>query len=137
VGPREVARADTFFWVITAVEVLLIPLFIGAARRILQVDEEGGVGTVPDAMKRSWSSFRTMTWHLGRSGWLTLLAGAVLALVIGYLFERAGLLLTEVLSDDWLFLGAGLVRGLARAVAAPFFLAAAVVASEAASPRLQ
>jgi hypothetical protein len=130
VGPTDVSASETFYWVLTALEIAAIPLFAGAAARVVQVDRESGVPTVPDAYAHMREGWRALTLKLPGRGWALVLAGAVTALVAGYLFERAGLLLTEVLSDDWLFVGAGLVRGLSRAVGAPFFLAAVVTAAD-------
>jgi hypothetical protein len=132
VGPPDLSASETFFWVLTAVEIATVPVFAGAAARVIEVDREGGVATVPDAYAHARSGLRSLTLKLSGRGWGIVLVGAATALVAGYLFERAGLLLTEVISDDWLFLGAGLVRGLSRAVGAPFFLAAVVTAAESA-----
>jgi hypothetical protein len=131
VGPKDVSTSETFFWALTALEILAIPLLIAGAHRVIQVDEGGGVPTVPDAYSHVGEVRSRFSLRFGRSEWITVLIGAAIALLIGSLFERAGLLLTEILPDDWLFLGAGLVRGLSRAVAAPFFLAMVVTAGEA------
>jgi hypothetical protein len=133
VGPRDAASSETFFWALTALEVLAIPLLVAATHRVIQVDERGGVPTVPDAYSHVSEVRSRFSLRFVRSGWAAVLLGAAAAFLIGYLFERAGLLLTEVLPDDWLFVGAGVVRGLSRAVAAPFFLATMVTAGEAAS----
>jgi hypothetical protein len=133
VGPRELSFARNAYWVLIAIEIALLPLLIGAAHRIMKVESDGGVPTVVDAYRHA--EIRLAFSRLDRGGWLTVLVAAGIALLMGYLFERAGLLLTEIVPDDWLFLAAGLVRGLSRAVAVPFFLAAVVVAGNEAGTR--
>jgi hypothetical protein len=130
VGPSDLSRAETFYWILTALEIVAIPFLVAGAGRILQVGAAGGVPTVPDAYRHMPEVRDRFTLRFDRSGWAAVVLGAATALAIGYMFERAGLLLTEVLPNDWLFLAAGLVRGLSRAVAAPFFLATVVTASE-------
>src|SRR5687767_1977691 len=54
---RGVARADLgaerkFLFVALGVELLALPLVLRAARRVMDVDEEGGVPTVLDAWRR-------------------------------------------------------------------------------------
>ena len=128
VGRSEVAAARTFYWVLVAVEIAAIPIFVVAARRVVQVDESGGVPTVVDAYSHLRSGADSMSLRFGGGGWATVIAGAAVALLAGFLFEQASLLLTEMVPDDWLFLATGLVRGLAPAVGAPFFLASVVAA---------
>jgi hypothetical protein len=130
VGPSDLSTSETFYWILTALEIVAIPFLTAGAGRILQVGAAGGVGTVPDAYRHMREVRGRLTLRFDGSGWAAVVLAAAIALAIGYMFERAGLLLTEVLPDDWLFLGAGLVRGLSRAVAAPFFLATVVTASE-------
>jgi hypothetical protein len=130
VGPSDLATSETFYWILTALEVAAIPFLVAGAGRVIEVEAEGGVPTVPDAYRHMREVRSRFTLRFDGSGWGAVVLGAGTALAIGYMFERAGLILTEVLPDDWLFLGAGLVRGLSRAVAAPFFLATVVTASE-------
>ena len=130
VGSKDLSTSEIVYWILTAVEIVLIPVFVAAAARVIQVEKGGGVPTVPDAYGHLGEGWRGLSLRSVRRGWVTILLAALIALGIGFFFERAGLLLTEFLPIDWLFLGAGLVRGLSRAVGAPFFLAAVVATGQ-------
>ncbi len=135
VGPTDLTTSEIFYWVLTALEILLFPLLVAATHRVFQVEAEGGVPTVPDAYSHAGEIRTRFSLGFGGSGRFAVLLAAAAALLMGFLFERAGLILTEVVPDDWLFVATGLVRGLSRAVAAPFFLAAVVLAGETAGTR--
>lgn len=122
VGPDELRDARLAYLGLSALELaLLLPLLARATGRVLEVDARGGVPTIPDAVRsvvrRGRGSARTLLGALP-----TVAAAALLALVIGWLFERAGLHLAEAVPDQAAWTLVGLIQGTARALAAPFLL---------------
>jgi hypothetical protein len=128
VGREQLRESRIAFWAIVAAELALIPLFVRATSRVLEVDGEKGVPSAVDAWRSALSRGRRRTTAraLARPG--PLITGALLALAVGALVQAAGRLLVEPLSDDRAFVGVGLVDGVARAAGAPFFLVVAALA---------
>ena len=116
VGPSELSAFRLAGWGVAAIEVLFVPLLVGAARRVRAVRDAGRLPTVTDA----WSHAR-----MGARGAFNGLRSpriwvpaALTALLLGLLAERAGLLLIEPLGDGVAWTG----DALARALAAPFLV---------------
>ena len=128
----EAAERSALF--ITVVQVLLAPLLVGAARRIIARDEAGEVPTVPDGLahprRGGGLSFRWGTQEL-----IAVILGLVLAAAVSFLALRVGLLIAEPLPDRWNFVTLGLVRGLAPALGAPFLLGTVAIAGRSAAGR--
>ncbi len=133
VGPDELRTARLTYLGLSVLELaLLLPLLARATGQVLAVDARGGVPTIPGALR----SVRRR--HQGIAGTLlgalpSVVAAALLALTIGWLFERAGLQLVEAVPDEATWPLVGLIRGTARALAAPFLLVA--IGSIAAVPK--
>jgi len=128
VGRAVLADARRKFVWVTVAEVLLLPLLVGATRRVVAVDAAGGLPGVWDAYRhlltRRVGPPRRMPSPATR---LALLAsGIVLAVVIGWLVQTIGLLGAEVGPDSARWLIAGMSRATALAAAAPFALVALV-----------
>jgi hypothetical protein len=124
VGRRQLDDSATSFWAITALEVLLLPLLVAAAGRVIEVDARGGVPTVVDA----WIHLRLRAVFGRRGGgWWAILAGAAVALAVGYFVEAIGMIAVEPLPDAAAFAGTGLVQAISRASAVPFVLVPAVL----------
>ncbi|MFN2594245.1 MAG: hypothetical protein ABR579_05085 [Actinomycetota bacterium] len=104
--------------VVAALELALLPLGVKAARRVLEDETAGDVTNAGAAWQAAWA--RDYKLKLGGSG--VALASAVIAVAVGFLCDRIGILLTEPVSPTYAFLFVGLATGLARAVAAPLFL---------------
>ena len=123
VGPRELRDAAVGSWILAGLELALVPLGVRAVRRVIEVEDAGGVATVPDAwrtaLSRRGSSARSSTQNLPAAA-----IGVVVALVLGFLVGRIGAVLTQPLTPDFSWLGHGAVGAIARAAAAPFALAA-------------
>jgi hypothetical protein len=129
VGQSQLHDARVTYWVIVALELALLPLFVRAARRVAEADAAGRVTSALDAWRgalarRGGSVLRA----LARPG--PLVTGVVVALAVGALAAGAGHLLIEPVGDDRAFAAVGLVDGTARALAAPFFLVIAALAAE-------
>jgi hypothetical protein len=124
VGPKDLTTARFAYWALSALELALVPLAVRATKRVIDVEDRGGVATAPDA------------WHhaldrgdRGRFDPATLPAlgvAVIVAFVLGFLIERTGMMLVDALSDDVAWAAAAVVQGVARAVAAPFALSAFV-----------
>lgn len=123
---RGVAKTDfvderNWLLIALAAQTALLPLVYRAARRVIEVDDQGGVPTVTDA----WT-------HLGTSQRARLLpgpilAGATLGTVCGYLVWTIGKVLAGMASADLTWALVGFSRGIAAAL--PYAFACGVAAS--------
>ena len=129
VGRTQLSQARIAFWILWAVEIALLPLFVRATRRILEVDAREGVPAALDGWRHALTRTGTggVVRALSRPG--PLLVGAVVATAVFLLVTGIGSLLVEPLGDERAFAGLGLVDGVARAAAAPFLLVVAAVAA--------
>lgn len=122
VGPKQLTHASIAFWAITGLEVIVVlPLAVKATRRVLAVEEEGGVATAPDAWR---DAFRKTGPHTFAPASLPGVAIAVIAaFVLVTLVEIAFLTAAELVGarNNWATVGT--VQGVARAAAVPFVLA--------------
>lgn len=120
VGPPQLEHARWVFWALTAAELALLPLAIRATRRVLIVDDEGGIPTASDAWGRALQRQEGRTF---RPGWpVAAVTGLASALAAGLLIDAIGGSLTGFLSEDWRWAGEGLTQALIRAGALPLFL---------------
>ena len=126
VGPTELRTARLAYVSLNVVELLLLPLAVGAAARVAAVDRQAGIPTVTDSWSASVRQLRALG-HPAR-GLLAVAVAAVVAVSIGLLVQRIGLLVAATMSPDVAFVPVGVVEALARAVGAPFFLAPAATA---------
>ncbi|HEV3472206.1 MAG TPA: hypothetical protein VG408_03240 [Actinomycetota bacterium] len=114
VGPEELHDERTTGLALLILEAGSLVILVGAARRVIEVEEAGGVATVLDAVGNSFVRLREGSDHGALAGWLTLLIGYRVA---------------EVLGSDASYLGVGLSRGVAVS------LAGAIVIGTAAASR--
>jgi len=119
IGAADLQSARSALLAVIAIELALIPLLAGAARRIAQRDSGGRLPTVADSLSHSLGAWRHPAPNC-TPGILT--AGIALAFAVGMLVHRTGSLLAEPVPDVVAFVPIGLAEGLAAAVAAPFFL---------------
>lgn len=132
VGQDHLEQAREAHWVLVGIEIALLPLLVLCARRILVVDESGGVPTVVDSLLHPLAGGHgAMSWRLGWGGVGAVIAGLGIAIAVAWLFDRAGMLLIEPLPDGTNFVAMPTVRGVALALGAPFLLCTAVVAGRA------
>ena len=113
---REVAA------IVAILELALVPLGLKAARRVFDDDKEGRVTSARTAWAAAWS--RGYTWNKrapGRGIGLALVA-AIVAMAVGFVCDRIGILVAEPVSPTYAFTVIGAATGVARAVAAPLFL---------------
>jgi hypothetical protein len=120
VGPPQLDDARLVFWIVTAVELALVPLAVRATRRVFIVDDEGKVPTAPDAWGRA---LQRQEGRKFRPGWVVpAVVGVAAAGAAGTLVALIGSSLTGFLSEDWRWTGVGLTQALARATAVPLAL---------------
>ena len=124
VGPAELRDERATGMALVIVEAGLLVIVVGAARRVIDVEAEGEVATVPDALGNAVSSLRGATPDP-----LVVLGGVVVGVVAGWLTLAIGYRLTEVIGSDAAYLGIGLSRGVAA------YLAGALIAGTAAASR--
>jgi hypothetical protein len=120
VGVKKLEQSRNAFLFVTVVELLLLPLAVGATRRVLEVDARGGLPRVVDGWVHSLHAWRRPVPEPGSP--LAALVGAVLGLAVGYLVERIGVLLSEPVPGSVVFAPVGLTQGVARAAGAAFLL---------------
>ena len=130
VGTGDLDAARFALLGITLAEIALIPVLARAAARVVTVDEEQGVPTVPDALSHLRGTHLSLAHVLGGRRLQPVLAALLVAAALGILLELAGMTLIEPLSDEDTFAGVGLVQGVARAAAAPFLLMGLAVAAQ-------
>ena len=117
VSADDLADYRTSMWLITAIEVALIPLFAGAARTAIAGDRASVFGA----------------WRGAVSGWkrplprparpaVAMVLGGALAVAIGLLLRTIGYLLSEPVGEAVSFGPIGLTEGIARAAGAPFLV---------------
>jgi hypothetical protein len=121
VGHSEIDAARRDRKIVTVVELLLLPLLLAAARRALEVAENGGVPTATDAWRRGLAPFRT--GPVPRGGpWGALLVSGAFALFVWFATFQAGRLVAEVFPDRLAFGILGPVGAVAGSVALPWLL---------------
>jgi hypothetical protein len=120
VGPGQLRDARTAYWILTAVEVVTLPLLVRATRRVLDGDRNR---EIPGAW-RAWGRAFRGPWlpRGGRELWTAIATGVAFAVIAGFLVERTGLLVVQAVDVDVRWLADGMVRGLSRAIGAPFGL---------------
>lgn len=121
VGPGDLDAERVALMAIVLLELALLPLAARATRRALEVDLSGGVPTAWGA----WKEVGQTGGGVGRAlekNLAPLAAAAALALLAGFLAERSGMLLTELLGGSTRWAGVALAQGLGRAIGAPLFL---------------
>jgi hypothetical protein len=116
VGQAQLTQARVGLIVVSLIEVALIPWLAAATAKVLRDEEEGEVTTVGAALRG------TFTFAVGRIKIGPVAMAAVVALLIGFLLERSGLLLLEFVSDPRAYPFFGLMQGVSRALAGPFLL---------------
>ena len=135
VGPSDLDAERAAWIAIAAIELALLPFAARATRRALERDIDDKVPTVLGA----WAGIGSAGGGFGAAlkkniGPLAL--AALLALTAGFLAERAGMLLSEVLGIGSRWAGVALAQGLGRAIGAPLFLVPwALAASSAAKAK--
>jgi hypothetical protein len=121
VGADDVDRAHIAYWVVTALEIALLPVLLGATRRVIEVDDDGGVPGVIDAYRHAGPR-RSAGLRPPPGSTAILVVAAVVGVAVGWLARTAGLLVVEPLGDAAAWVGFGLVEGGSRALGAVFFL---------------
>lgn len=127
VGPGDLDTYRLTGVLVLAVDILLLPLLIAAASRVLETRERGELPSLrqawhgaPRRIAQSLRSFRAPG---------VLLTSLVVAVAIGALARVSGLLLIEPLSEPTLWAGVGLIEAGARSLAAPFVMVPAAFAA--------
>jgi hypothetical protein len=119
VGAADLQTAQSALLAVIVLELALIPLLAGAARRIAQREGAGLLPTVADSLAHSLAAWRRPAPNCAPG---MLAAGLVLAFAMGLLVHSTGRLLAEPVPEVVAFAPIGLAEGLAAAVATPFFL---------------
>jgi hypothetical protein len=121
VGAEDLDRARIAGWVITALEIALLPVVLGATRRVIEVDDTEGVPGVIDAYRHAGAG-RGAPLRPPSGSAPTLIMAIVVGVAVGWLARAAGMLVVEPLGATWAWVGFGLVEGGSRALGTMFFL---------------
>jgi hypothetical protein len=132
VGPPQLHDARVGLWVVDAVEIVLLPFAVRAARTVVQMDEKG---EVPTALRAWRDSVRRQTARFLPTFDWALLAALVIGAVVGVLADAIARLIAEPIGTNWSFVVLGLAQGSARAAGAAFFLGTAAVSARVTSTR--
>lgn len=119
VGPPEMGAARRAVTVVTIVELALLPVAVGAARRVLEARAGGRLEGVVDGWAHGLAAL-TRRSTAGRAGPLEVGVGIVLGVVTGYSLYRMGVPVVDATPPAVRFGPAGLLEGAARAFGAPF-----------------
>jgi hypothetical protein len=123
VGPPELGAARRAVTVLTIVEVALLPVAVGATRRVLSAHAKGRLEGVLDGWAHGVATLtRRPNLAAGRAGPLEVGAGLALGVVAGYALYRMGLPFVDATPPAVRFGPAGLLDGAARAFGGPFVL---------------
>jgi hypothetical protein len=125
VGHRELDAWRVGGFIVTLVEVALIPFLARGAGRVVEQDEAGEVPTVTAALASTMQ--RGSRWFPSVREAGPLLVCAAVALAVWWLVRSTGLLLAEPVGPDSAWAVEALVEGAARAAGAPFVLVSAVL----------
>lgn len=128
VGRDALARADLWFWVLTGIELLLVPVFARLAAHVLEADARGEVPTAVAA----WRRVRSKAAHPPRSegrAWATLLAGLLVGLAVGFFTEATLMLVADLVPDGAAFAVIALARSVGHSAGASFVVVAIVFAA--------
>jgi hypothetical protein len=121
VGTEELDRAERDRKLVTIIELVGVVLLLGVARRILEVDREGGVPTAVDG----WTHGAFRPGPLPRPGdWGPVIASVVIGGAISFFAYQAGLLLVDLFPDGPSFAMLGVVEATARSLGLPWVLGA-------------
>ncbi|MDQ4057890.1 MAG: hypothetical protein M3124_02075 [Actinomycetota bacterium] len=131
VGSSRLDRARYAELVVLAVEAALIPALLRVTRRAIDIDESGHVPTALGA----WRGLGHRSEPPG-SGWNggVVVMTVLFAATIWLLASSIGKLIVAPLGDQVAWLGVGLTRGLALALALPFALVGLIEARAPTSP---
>ncbi len=124
VGPTELRDERTTAIALLIAEAGLLVFVVGAARRAIEVEDRGGVATVPDSLTHALDGLRGEAPNPR-----VVLGGVIVGAVSGWLTLAIGYRLSEILGSDAAYLGVGLSRGVAAS------LAGALIAGTAAASR--
>jgi Na+-transporting methylmalonyl-CoA/oxaloacetate decarboxylase gamma subunit len=121
VGRDTLVTARWVGWGLVLLSLALLPYLVRAVRRVLEREAEDEVATVPDSLRNAPAG-KPSFQEAATANRSEFLVGALAALAVGLLVLQVGISLSDLLSESRLWVGVGLSRGLAWAVAVPFVL---------------
>lgn len=132
VGRDALAGARMWLWVITVIELALLPLFARLAAHVRTMDEAGEISTAWGA----WRRVRTRSG--GPSGTRaratgTIVGGILLGIVVGFLTEVTVMVLAGLVPDDAAFAVIALARSVGHSAGGAFAVGTFVYATGAPS----
>ena len=120
VGSSDLNAARLAYWVLVALELVLLVVALRATRRALEVDEAGGVPTATDAWSHAFRAAQPGLALKESAG--PAAAGLGAALACALLLAGIGDAITSFLENDHRWVGDALTQATTRAGALPLFL---------------
>ena len=128
VGQEALSQARVWLWVLTVVELLLLPLFVRVAAHVLAMDQRDEVPTVSGAWRRVRASADRLPRAAGNVA--PMVAGAVLfGIAVGFLTEATLMLVADLVPDEAAFGVIALARAAGHSAGGAFVVAALVSAT--------
>ncbi len=135
VGPQDLRNAQILIVLLGVVELALLPVVARGAGRVLAIDGANGVPTATDAWRHIVAQHARPCLPSPRANAAVLVPSAFVAVLVGYLVERIGLVVIQPLQGEHAWIAVGVVQALARAAGAPWLLAAVALAAPGAARR--
>ena len=132
VGQSQLTRARVGSGIVALLELAAIPFLARGVRRVLRRAEDGGSPGVAEALGaiREEPGIVFSSLRFG-----PLLVAAAVGIALAFAMERSALLLLEFVPDERTYPFFGLIKGVSRALGAPFFLVTLVMAERSAPER--
>lgn len=128
VGRADVAQAEVWFWVVSLLELLALPLLVRPVRSVLALDLRGEVPTAVGAYRRIGETAELPVIESSGSPLVSLGVVALLAVVVGTLIRLILGRVVDLLPDAAASLGLALADATARSAAAALLLTTVALA---------
>lgn len=101
VGRDALAAAQIWLWVVSVIELALLPALARVAAHVLAMDAAGELPTVVGAWRRVWTRADGPSPRSGRTA--ALAAGIVLGIAVGFLTQATVMVLADLVPDEAAF----------------------------------
>lgn len=128
VGRDALTQARVWLWVVTVLELMLLPLFVRLASHVLAMDERDEVPTVAEAWRRVREAKRPLPPAAGNVAAM-LIGVSVVGLAVGFLVEATLMLVADLVPDEAAFGVIALARSVGHSAGAAFVVVALLSAT--------
>lgn len=128
VGVEALQRSRVWLWVLSGLELVLLPVFMRVVGHVLDDEAGGRVPTAVAAWHRVRSQAPAPARHSG-GGATVIATGFVVGIVIAGLVQAILMVTADLLPDDAAFAAIGLARSVGHSAGGAFFVVALVYAT--------